>query len=396
MRYQYRVITSAGELETGVVDAATERAALRQLSQQGLTVVELAPDTARLATGKGRIRQAELLQTFEELVTLLRSGVALADAVDSLVDAQFNPALAQALQAMSQGLQQGRAFSEVLDSSEIKLPDYLRQLAAAGEMSGRLADTLAEGVEQMRYDEQIRSETSNALIYPAVLVVSGILAVALVFTLVVPKFANLLDGKAELPWLAEAVLTTGLFFNDHALWVLLGLALVVAAAVAALRRPDARSALLDALSRWPVVGPWLIEAETGRWTAILGSLLSSGVPLMESLALANRGVRIPSRQRKLSQAAQAVKAGEPLSEALKAQDALLPTAYNILRVGERAGEMPAMLKSLATLYEKSGRNRMKRMLILIEPAAILLIGAVIGTIILGIVLAITSASDIPL
>ena len=153
---------------------------------------------------------------------------------------------------------------------------------------------------------------------------------------------------------------------------------------------------MDALSRWPVVGAWLIEAETGRWTAILGSLLSSGVPLMDSLLLANRGVRIPSRQRKLIQAAQAVKSGESLSEALKAQDALLPTAYNILRVGEKAGELPAMLKSLATLYEKSGRNRMKRMLILIEPIAILLIGAVIGTIILGIVLAITSASDIPL
>ena len=93
---------------------------------------------------------------------------------------------------------------------------------------------------------------------------------------------------------------------------------------------------------------------------------------------------------------QAVKEGETLSAALKAQDALLPTAYNILQVGEKAGELPAMLKSLANLYEKSGKNRMKRMLILIEPLAILIIGGAIGTIILGIILAITSASDIPI
>lgn len=396
MKFQYQIITISGDLESGVVDAVSERAALRQLNQQELKVVDIRPERARAGGRSGKVKRAELLQLFDELVTLLRSGVTLADAVDSLAEAQSNDALAVALEDMSQGLQQGKPFSEVLADSNLKLPEYLLQLAAAGELSGKLADALTEGVEQMRFDEQLRSETSNALLYPLILVISGILAVGLVFTLVVPKFSNLLKGEVELPWLAGFVLKTGLFFNQNAMAILLALLAIIFIVVVVLKRPEARSRLLDIISGWPVVGDWLVEAETGRWTAVLGSLLSSGVSLMDALMLANRGVRIPSRRRKLMQAAKAVKGGESLSAALKARDALLPTAYNILRVGEKAGELPAMLKSLATLYEKSGRNRMKRMLILIEPLAILLIGAVIGTIILGIVLAITSASDIPL
>ena len=248
----------------------------------------------------------------------------------------------------------------------------------------------------MRRDQELLSETRNALVYPAVLVVSGVLAVGLVFVVVVPKFSNLLKDGVDLPFLASAVLRTGMFFNQHTLGILavaVSLSLLVASIF---RRPAVRLRVLERMSGWPVVGSWLIESETGRWTAVLSALLGNGVPLMESLQLANRGVRIPSRQRKLNNAMQAVSEGETLSAALKAQSALLPTAYHILQVGERAGELPAMLKSLADLYEKSSRNRMKRMLVLVEPMAILIIGGAIGVVILGIVLAITSTADIPI
>ncbi len=396
MKYQYKVLTTDGDVEDGTIDAASERTALRELSQQGLTVIDILEQQKRSSGNPGKVKQADLLQLFDELVTLLRSGVTLVDAVESLAEAQHNPSLEIALSNIAQSLQQGKPFSEALNESKLKLPEYILQLTAAGELTGKLAEALSEGVEQMRFDEQLLSETRNALIYPAVLVISGILAVGLVFTMVVPKFSNLLKGDAELPFLAEAVLKTGLFFNENGLLVLIALVASGFAITGVLSKPDARKRLMDSISKWPIVGEWLIEAETGRWTAVLGALLGSGVALMDSLELANKGVRIPSRQRKLNNAMQAVKGGEPLSAALKAQDALLPTAYNILKVGEKAGELPAMLKSLAALYEKSGRNRMKRMLILIEPLAILLIGGAIGTIILGIVLAITSASDIPL
>ncbi len=396
MRYQYRAISESGDTESGVVDVETERAAARLLGQQGLTVLQISPFRKQREGKPERARPADVLQVFDELVTLLGSGVSLVDAIDSLAEAHINADIGGALELMSSRLQRGHSFSEALDGSRLQLPDYFYQLAAAGELTGKLALSLSDGVEQMRRDQELLSETRNALVYPAVLVVSGVLAVGLVFVVVVPKFSNLLKDGVDLPFLASAVLRTGMFFNQHTLGILavaVSLSLLVASIF---RRPAVRLRVLERMSGWPVVGSWLIESETGRWTAVLSALLGNGVPLMESLQLANRGVRIPSRQRKLNNAMQAVSEGETLSAALKAQSALLPTAYHILQVGERAGELPAMLKSLADLYEKSGRNRMKRMLVLVEPMAILIIGGAIGVVILGIVLAITSTADIPI
>lgn len=396
MKFQCKFLSADGDIEDSVIEADSERSALRELSKQGLTALEVKEQKKKKAGNPGKIKQAELLQLLDELVTLLRSGVSLVDSVNSLTETQIKPVLEVALENMSLGLQQGKPFSTVLQESKLSIPRYILQLTEAGELTGKLAEALSEGVEQMHFDEQLMSESRNALVYPAILVFSGVIAIGLVFTLVVPKFSNLLQDDVALPALAELVLRVGLFFNENGLYVLICIILTTVFASSALSKPRFRRQLLDSVSKWPVVGDWLVETETSRWAAVLGALLNNGVPLIDSLNLANSGVRISSRRKKLNKAVQSIKGGEALSQALKAQDALLPTAYNILKVGEKAGELPAMLKSLAALYEKSGRNRMRKMLILIEPLAILLIGGVIGTIIIGIVLAITSSSDIPI
>ncbi|MBK9664199.1 MAG: type II secretion system F family protein [Gammaproteobacteria bacterium] len=219
----------------------------------------------------------------------------------------------------------------------MRLPEYFFQLAAAGEMTGKLAESLDEAVAQYAYQQEVAGDLRNALIYPAVLVGSGILGVGVMFAFVVPRFAGMLQDAAQLPWLAWAVLSAGSFLNRNLLTCLLLVAALVAGVVYALRRPGVRAALLDRLAHWPVLGPWLTESETTSWAALLGALLGQGVPMLDSLALANRGVRLASRRRRLEAAARAVKAGLSLSKALEEQGAFDATAYNLLRTGERAG-----------------------------------------------------------
>jgi general secretion pathway protein F len=235
----------------------------------------------------------------------------------------------------------------------------------------------------------------NALIYPAVLVGVGLLAVGLMFSFVVPRFAGLLKDAESLPWLAWAVLSTGQFVNQNLLALLLGLFVVVVGTVRVLRRPGVRDAILERLAELPVVGAWIGESATAGWAALMGALLGQGVPMLDALELANGSVKLVTRRRRLETAARSVKAGLALSKALEEQGALDATAWNLLRTGERAGRLPEMLKALAALSAKSGRERMKRVLLLIEPLAILVIGSGIGVIVLGIVLAITSLTDIP-
>jgi len=165
--------------------------------------------------------------------------------------------------------------------------------------------------------------------------------------------------------------------------------------VRVLRRPGVREAILERLAELPVVGAWIGESATAGWAALMGALLGQGVPMLDALELANGSVKLVTRRRRLETAARSVKAGLALSKALEEQGALDATAWNLLRTGERAGRLPEMLKALAALSAKSGRERMKRVLLLIEPLAILVIGSGIGVIVLGIVLAITSLTDIP-
>jgi general secretion pathway protein F len=214
------------------------------------------------------------------------------------------------------------------------------------------------------------------------------------FTFVVPKFAGLLKRADDLPLLASAVLNTGMFLRQWYWVVLLLLAGVAVALARVLRDPAKRAQWLEALERLPVLGVCRVESETATWARVLATLLSNRVPLMEALGLAQESVVAPGRRARLEEVARNVRSGIPLADALEEQQTLTATGYNLVRVGERSGELPAMLQSLARLCQEAGRARMKQFLALLEPAAILLIGGAIGVIMIGIILAITSANDV--
>jgi len=394
MRFAYELLGSDGRIARGTLEAPSEAEARRQLQRQGATVLGLAPHAER---GRNRaVSKAELLLALTELGTLLHSGLGIAESVASIAAAHQQDALSGMLERLGRGIAQGRSFADSLRASGAPLPEYFFQLAVAGEMTGTLAASLDEAVAQFAYQQEVAAEIRGALVYPAVLVGTGVFAVGLMFTFVVPRFARMLAQPEKLPWLAWAVLSAGTFLRENWIPALLVVGGAAAALVHALRNPAVRAALLERLARWPVIGPWLIESDTASWAALLGALLGQGVPMLEALSLANASVRLGTQRRRLEQATRAVKAGLSLSKALEEQAALGPTAYNLLRTGERAGRLPDMLKALARLYARSGRERMKKVLLLIEPLAIVVIGAAIGTIVIGIVLAITSVSDIPL
>jgi len=395
--YRFQALNAQGATLEGTLQATGEREAARQLDQRGLTVLSLAPATAGAGTARKRVtrlRAQDLIVAFHELATMLQSGVALAEAVSSQARSAHHPRIVDAFSSISTALRRGQPFSDALAATGLPLPGYFGILVRAGEQSGLLAQSLADGVAQLEYDHQVRGEIRQALTYPAVLVVAGLGAVVLMFTFVVPKFASLLDRGADLPLLASIVLHGGLFARNYIGWLLAGLAVVVVLAVRAWSRPTVRAGLYDRLERMPVVGPWRVESETAGWAKILATLLANRVPLLDALGLARDGVRSPQRSARLEEAARAVRAGVPLADALEEQAALTATGYNLVRVGERSGELPAMLRSLGRLCEDAGRVRMKQFLALLEPAAILVIGSAIGVIMIGIILAITSANDI--
>jgi len=394
MQFSYKALDPNQALIAGSIDASDEREAARLIREKNLQLVEIAPQQEEQGAFSKKLTHAEITVSLFELTTMLDSGVAIADALQSLQDSDAHPKLRKYYRTASERLQQGLNLGSALTNDDVKLPPYFIQLIAAGEASGQLANAMRRGVEQMEYDLAVVNDLRNALIYPAILVLSGLSAVGLIFIFVVPKFANLLDGKQELPFLAMAVLSTGMWLNQNFLWVL-GLLVGLATFVGLqLSKPDVRQALMDKLAFAPLFGRWLTESDVARWSAVMGAMLASRVELVKAMGLAQSSVKNTRRNKALGAALQAVQSGGSLSKALQDNQILNATAYNLVRAGEKTGRLSEMLVAVAKIYENSSKTRMKRFLLLIEPLAIILIGIAVGTIIMGLIQAITSVNDI--
>ncbi len=393
--FRYEAIDAGGASVEGRIQAQDDQDAMTQLRSQSLTPVALTR-TAAVAPGgaRGRITDTDKILLMRELATLLRAGIPLADAVRSLADARPGTSAGDAMQRGWRTLNEGRPFVEALAAMRIEFPTYVSQLAATGEMTGKLGQSLTDAMKQMEYDERVRQELRNSLTYPVILVVAGLVAVLFVFLFVVPRFATMVKGShgVEIPLISLWVINVGLFLKANLLLVALVIAAAVAALAASLRTAQGRVAWLTRLSRLPLLGDWLIEAETGRWATTFGTLLTNRVPILAAIELSTQGLRFAKMRHSMQLVLRDVRGGDTLADAVARYGVVTATGVNLIRVGEKSGELPQMVATLGELHSEMGRNRMKRFLLLLEPAAILIIGGMIGFIMVAIMLAITSIS----
>ncbi|MCK5878116.1 MAG: type II secretion system F family protein, partial [Candidatus Marithrix sp.] len=309
MQYKYQAIDNQKQEVTGILTADTEREAARQLKQRDLTPINISMTSKVKVKIKNKPKQRDVLVVLHELATLLESGVALIEAVESLADSSHHPFITQTFADIASQLRQGKSFSTTLQACPLELPRYVNQLVEAGELTGKIAIALRDGVDQMEYDAQVANEIRNAMIYPIILIVSGIGAVLMIFTIVVPRFAGMLKGRGDdIPMLAQMVLGTGMFLNNNFDLFIGGLVVLLVIIAYVVSQPNLRSKIKNTTAKLPLLGVWMLEAEAARWSAMLGTLLENKVSLLKALELAKQGIKLPSLSAKLAQVNKAVKA----------------------------------------------------------------------------------------
>ncbi|MEQ9449288.1 MAG: hypothetical protein RLN70_10345, partial [Rhodospirillaceae bacterium] len=174
-----------------------------------------------------------------------------------------------------------------------------------------------DAASQMAYDRQVRQDVRNALTYPTILIATGIAAVIFIFIVVVPRFSAMLSSSDEpLPWISAVVLNTGLFFNEYKAAILILLAAALAGIWHVFRDPKLSAEVREAVSRLPLIGTWLRDAEVARWASMLGTMLRNGVDLIKGLNLAREAINLRSLRDRLDQASKLVRTGHSLSSAI--------------------------------------------------------------------------------
>jgi general secretion pathway protein F len=399
MKFVYQGLQRDGRLVTGSIEAASERSAHRDLSRRGVTPTAIRSEATARPVQRLRWRRKSSRRDYalmlKQLHTLLAGGVPLADAVTSLTPNDAS-GLGVALVELNTGLRRGEPFARAFARCFPGIPGYVQRMLESGELSGRLAEAVADAAAAMEHTARVQAELRNALIYPAFLVGFGLLAIAFIFAIVVPRFAIMFRGRFDkLPWLSYTVIVTGMWVRSH--W-LLSTALIAGigwAGVYLLWRPQSREAAFGVAMRLPVVHSWLIEIEIARWAAVLARLLEQRVSLIQSLELARLDLRSRDMRSRFAQVERDVRAGAGLSAAVDTSALLPPMAMAMLRVGERSGNLAGMIRHLASMYDERVRDRIKVALAIIEPIAIVLIGGFIGLIAIAIFLGITSINNIP-
>ena len=357
------------------VDASGVAAALGLSPAALLAVDAVAPSQMRARSGRFPRRQFA-----QQLAVLLRAGIPLLEALQTLQSQDSPPPVSAALAGVIDCIQQGQSFSSALASQPEAFDALFVSVVEASERSGQVEQALSEQASYLAWVEALRSKLVAAAVYPALLIGAGLAVVLFLLVFVVPRFAGLLEGVGgELPFASRVLIRVGSFSGQHPLALL-----TIAAGLVALPwwgwRHGVREALLSRLWRLPLIGPRLHLLALAQFYRCLAMMLLAGVPMVPALVNA-RGVTAAHLRPALDEATEAVRLGERLSTALHREGLTTPVSLRMLKVGEHSGELGAMLAQAAGFYDEELSRLSELVTRLINPALMLIMGLVIGTVV---------------
>jgi general secretion pathway protein F len=401
--FAYDAVGGDGKRISGSLEAADRLAAAGLLQQRGLVPLKVGAQseggkTALWAPFLQRRGMARHRLVFARtLASLLTAGIPLDRSLAVSADLTESPALRQVLQQVLQRVKGGKNLSAALEAYPQVFPGFYVSMVRAGEASGSLATIFAELADYQESVNELRSQLTSALIYPALLVVVGSASIMILLWFVIPKFAAVFSqAGAALP-LPTQVLMAVSDFARKTWWAWL---LAVPTAVLLFRRYLATSA---GRRRWdyfilrvPKLGAVMERILVARFARTWGTLLKGGVPMMRSLEIAHEVVGNQKIAAAITQAAQGVKQGKGVMRSLEETGAFPPLSMHLVGVGEETGRLDEMLLQVTQVYERETRNAIKTLLALFEPLMILTMGIVVGAIVISLLLAIFSINDIPM
>jgi len=371
--------------------AASAEALRRELEARGLYVFAVKPArTFRPALRLGRrerIKPLEFLVFNQQLATLLGAGMPVLQSLELLQKSQANPFFREVLARVLEDVRSGVALSEAFMAQGELFPALYCASLFAGERSGDLVGVLRRYIRYQHMVEGVRRRVTSALTYPAVLLSLAFGLVVVLVTYVIPRFAGLYqDFQADLPLITVVILGVATFLRQEVYAILGGVAVAVLALRRYLRSEAGRAAADRLKLRLPFVGEIFHLFGLSQFVRALATLLGGGTPLVPALEVAvgtvtNRAIAEP-----LTRVIPMVREGQPLWASLETTGLFPELSLAMVQVGEATGALEDMLTGVGQFYDESIEVKLSRLVTLIEPAVLVLMGGVIVTLLLSVYL----------
>lgn len=402
--FRYKAVTEPGEILEGDMEAPSRAAVIEQLRAQGYLPLRAEEAVAgggvidllrRDVVRKRALSHRDMTIVIRETATLLRAGLPVDQSLDVLVRFAEKPSVREILKRVVDRVRGGTSLADAMAAQGDTFDRFCIGMVRAGEAGGALDLALTRTADFMERSQKARQNFKSALLYPAILLISAVISIAIMVTVVIPNFQQIFaDAGYELPLPTRIVLGTGTLAQGF-WWLPVAILAIAVATIASRRRtPEGRIALDRRLLRLPLLGDLLTKAEVARFGFTLGMLIANGVPLVAALSVAREALDHPAIAAAVGNVETQVKEGKPFAAPL-AETGMFPTlATHLVRIGEESGKLEEMLFRIADIYDGEVQRATQRLLTLLVPVLTVVMAVLIGGIIISILMPMLSISQL--
>ncbi|TWU20982.1 Type II secretion system protein F [Novipirellula galeiformis] len=401
IKFTYRAKERNGNITTGDIEANSLAEARSALRQKGLFLLQIGVDQGVAAQRPGfslrnRIKKSDVVMMLSQITIMSQSGVDLSEALKSVATQCPNPALQTVMHRVSEDIEGGSTFASALRKHPHVFDEMFVAGIAAGEQSGAITEVLERLTNLLRSDMRMRQTVISTLMYPLVLCAVTVVVLIVLFFFILPQFAKVFaDLEKAPPPFTQIMLSTGEFVRGN-FFLLGGLLIALAAVTYSLRNAEfVRNAWDYASLNFTFAKKATRSLSTGRTFRLLGTMLSSGVPLVDSIRLCRSASGNSLFRSMYERLESEVLRGEGLGPTLLSSSFLPSGAAHMVATAEKTGKLGDVLKMVGEYFEDQGERQLRDVVKLLEPVVIVFLGVVVAGVAFSVILPLLDVSSMP-
>ncbi len=397
--YVWKGSDRKGKRQTGEIEADNPTVARQLLVRKGLNITGFKPKPKDLAEYfpilENRVTERDLVLFVRQFATMIDAGLPLVQCLDILQQQQEGKGLKKILKKVKKDVEEGASFTDAIKKHPRAFDSLFVNLVAAGEMGGILdviLNRLSEYIEKL---SKLKKKVKGALTYPAIVVTIAVVVMAVILIYVIPVFAGLFrDAGVSLPPLTLFVMTLSDFAIRFFYWIIIGFGLLIYAVRRLRRTPRGRMATDRLLLRFPVFGMLLRKVAVARFARTLGTLLASGVPILDALDIVAGSAGNAVIEQAIRESRTAIAEGRSVAEPLEETKVFPGMVTQMISVGEATGALDRMLEKIADFYDEEVDITVDSLTALLEPLLLVFLGVTIGGLLIAMYMPIFQIADV--
>jgi type IV pilus assembly protein PilC len=376
--FTYTARAFNGDLRTATIDASSRDDVIAQLRKQRLSVVKIDQDAAK-KVGRGAIKTRDVVIFTRQFSTMINSGLPLVQALTILAEQTDNKALAEVTKKVVFDVESGNTVADALSKHPRAFTNLYVNMVAAGEAGGILDTILLRLATFLEKNDALVRKVKGAMIYPAVIMSVAAIAVVVLLIFVIPVFAGMFASAGQaLPLPTRIVIAASGFLRSY--WWVIGAVVIIGGYLGRkyYATPNGKLVIDRFMLRMPVLGDVLRKSAVSRFTRTLGTLISSGVSILEGLEITAKTAGNRVIQDAIMQSRSSIAGGDTIAQPLQKSKVFPPMVISMIAVGEQTGGLDEMLSKIADFYDEEVDAAVSNLLSLLEPIMIVFLGVVVG------------------